>query len=159
MTRAAANNPNPFLPTRSEYEGQHMIWVSPRGRELEEERSFYIAGSRGSGKTTLLRSLDWSLRVENESLHDQDMSGVDNFLVLYLRIPDFLSNSLAQINWETHFGQNEKERVKEIDREYFSFFLEVYILRCFFLKYALKFSRDNVFLSRISFSLASFSIR
>lgn len=129
MNSSLEHHPNPFVPTRFEFEGQHVIWVSPRGRELEEQRSFYVAGSRGSGKTTLLRSLDWSLRVKNEPLRDQDMSGVDRFVGVYLRIPDFLSNSLALINWEAHLGRSEKERIKEIDREYFSFFVEVSILR------------------------------
>ena len=109
---------NPFSPTRFEHHGRPLIWVSAKSRELEHQTSFYLSGTRGCGKTTLLRSLNWWERVNNERLRDQLDIKEDSFLAVYLKIPDYLSNSLSAIRWQEIYAETADFRT--LDSQYFS---------------------------------------
>ena len=63
---------------RYEAEKEHLyVLPSEFRRQLEDDGSLFILGSRGTGKTTLLKSLSWSERISNEFL--QRALGVDIF--------------------------------------------------------------------------------
>ena len=85
----------PFSQARWELEGLHLFHL-PRQRfsRLEEPKPTYIIGTRGTGKTTLLKSLNWELRLTNNSLRDQlrALTGstdlfVGRYVGVYFKLP------------------------------------------------------------------------
>lgn len=67
----ATLNKNPFYLNRWEDEKNHLFWLPPLFDKFEENRSFFLIGTRGAGKTTLLKALDWRERLNNKSLQKQ----------------------------------------------------------------------------------------
>jgi hypothetical protein len=58
-----------------------------------------VRGSRGSGKTTLLKSVCWDDLTQNESLQIQRKLSDFDYIGVYVKFPDHISESLSRSNW------------------------------------------------------------
>lgn len=93
---------NPFRPTRWEHQraGHHLIWFARAAEQLTGAKSVYIRGSRGSGKTTLLRSICWEDLTRNPSLKTQRSIADFDYVGVYVKFPDHISESLSYSAWD-----------------------------------------------------------
>ncbi len=93
---------NPFRPTRWEHQraGHHLIWFARAAEQLTDSKSVYIRGSRGSGKTTLLRSICWEDLTRNPSLRTQRSLSDFDYVGVYVKFPDHISESFSYSAWE-----------------------------------------------------------
>ncbi len=113
--------PNPFLPTRFEYDTSPLLWRSPLADELEKPNSYFIKGTRGSGKTSILKTINWRERVENKVLADQ-IKEPSNCIAVYFRLPEHMSQSMASINWASVTPDAPSDQLMAYS--YFSHYLE-----------------------------------
>jgi hypothetical protein len=92
---------NPFRPSRWEHQrtGRHLIWFTETAETLSGDKSVYVRGSRGSGKTTLLKSVCWDDLANNESLRLQRTLPDFDYIGVYIKFPDHISESLAGSEW------------------------------------------------------------
>lgn len=114
---------NPFRPTRFEHQNHALIWVSPNVKTLEGLKSVFLAGARGSGKTSLLKAVEWRERLSNQSLIDQYRGVEPDYVAVYFRLPDFVSKTLALVNWKRLFPDAPDHDVLEY--EFFASVIEM----------------------------------
>ncbi len=82
---------NPFTGNRFEYDRKHLYYLQYDHLSiLEGPKPVYMIGSRGTGKTTLLKALNWSERLENETLRTQLKGELFNgrYIGLYMKLPE-----------------------------------------------------------------------
>lgn len=123
---------NPFRPSRWEHQrtGRHLIWFTDTAETLSGDKSVYVRGSRGSGKTTLLKSVCWDDLTQNESLQMQRKLSDFDYLGVYVKFPDHISESLSRSDWGTLYP-NAPDPELELHR-FFSLAVELVCAeRCF----------------------------
>lgn len=122
---------SPFQSQKWEYsDTEPIIWIPSKFHELEEQKNIYLSGIRGCGKTTLLMSLEWKLRIKNQSIQDQ-LEGhhplSKKYIGLYLSSPDIIGDVFN--DWNPKKGHRSALK-NEISRaQYYSLFIEYEILQ------------------------------